>query len=112
MDSLAALMKRNAFRLWNVASPNPDGAGWLLMRLCRFRMVGEKRLHLRRIGLTRARVRTEREELLVKVFGRAEREYRQMEHRSSPLLAVRQGELESQAARGGQHVGREGIAAP
>src|SRR5580704_6340886 len=31
VDSLAALMKRNALRLWNVASPHPEGAGWLLM---------------------------------------------------------------------------------
>src|SRR4029077_10856214 len=31
VDSPAALVKRNVFRLWNVLSPNPDEAGWLLM---------------------------------------------------------------------------------
>ena len=31
MDSPAALMKRNAFRPWNVLLSNPDETGWLLM---------------------------------------------------------------------------------
>src|SRR5215510_16231181 len=75
-------------------------------------MAGEKRLHLGRVGLARAGVRPEREELLVKSFGRAKREHRQMDHRGSPQLAVRQGELEPQAAHGGCCVGRVGLAAP
>src|SRR6516164_8482149 len=75
-------------------------------------MAGEKRLHLGIVGLARVGVRSEREELLVKGFGRAEREHRQMEHRSSPQLAVRQGELEPQAARGGRRVGSVRLAAP
>src|SRR5262249_30632201 len=53
-----------------------------------------------------------REELLVEGFGRAEREHRQMDHRGSPELAVRQGELEPQTAHGGSGVGRIGVAAP
>src|SRR5215510_14898201 len=75
-------------------------------------MAGEKRLHLGRVGLARAGVRPEREELLVEGFGRAEREHRQMDHRGSPQLAVRQGELERQTAHGGSGVGRMGVAAP
>ena len=31
VESPAALMKRNAFRLWNVLLSNPDEAGWPLM---------------------------------------------------------------------------------
>ena len=31
MESPAALIKRNAFRLWNVLLPNPDETGWPLM---------------------------------------------------------------------------------
>src|ERR1700757_965894 len=35
-----------------------------------------------------------------------------MDHRGSPQLAVRQGELETQAAHGRRRVGRVGMAAP
>ena len=76
------------------------------------RMVGEKPLHLGGVGLAGARVQFGREELLVKSFGRAEREDRQADHRSSPKLTVRQGELEPQAAHGVRRVGRVGLADP
>src|SRR5262249_17800718 len=75
-------------------------------------MAGEERLHPGGVGLARAGVRPGREELLVKSFGGAEREDRKMDHRGSPKLAVRQGELKPQAAHGGRRVRRVGLAAP
>ena len=108
-------MKRNAFRLWNVLSPNPDEAGWLLMNFSASAVSGWRARNaciLAGSGLPVLGVRLGRKHVFVKGFGRAEREHRQMDHRGSPQLAVRQGELEPQAAHGGRRVGRVGLAAP
>ncbi len=115
MESPAALMKRNAFRPWNVLLSNPEENGWPLMTFSAshgFGMACEKRLHFGRIGLARFGVGLRREQLLVKGLGGADRKYRQVDHRGSPQFAVGQGKLQPQAAHRVRLVGRIGLSAP
>src|SRR5882724_9794859 len=67
-------------------------------RLHGFRVAVEKRLHGGGVQLARVGIRLRGDEPLVKGLGRSEREHRQVDHRGSPHFAVRQIELQPEAA--------------
>src|SRR5262249_40926382 len=62
------------------------------------RMSFEKRLLFGRVGLACCRIGLRRHHVLVKGFGRTEREYRQVNHCSSPHFSVGRAELKPQTA--------------
>ncbi|MNQ74936.1 hypothetical protein D3C85_897090 [compost metagenome] len=76
-----------------------------------FRVLGEKPLHLGRIGLAGGRVGGHGQHLFIETLGRVHRQHRWGVHAAAPALAVIAGEFHRQAAGGHAGIGAERVGA-
>ncbi|MCY1173960.1 hypothetical protein D9M73_141450 [compost metagenome] len=76
-----------------------------------FRVLGEKPLHLGRIGLAGGRVGGHGQHLFIETLGRVHRQHRWGVHAAAPALAVIAGEFHRQAAGGHAGIGAEWVGA-